>query len=82
MAGFNTDLPIIPVSLIPASQHAHIMYDAATGIFSITLKIAWVTQKVERSKQYHMWCMVGLLFRNYSKYFQTNVLPIYYDVHG
>jgi len=49
-------------------------YDAATGIFSITLKIDWVTQKAEPSKQYHMWCMVGLLFRNYSKGFQTNVM--------
>jgi len=78
MAGFYTDLPIIPVSLIRTCH----TYDAATGIFSITLKIDWVTQKVERSKQYHMWCIVALLFRNYSKGFQTNVLPICYDVHG
>jgi len=46
MAGFYTDLPNIPVSLIAlASMHT---YDAATGIFSITLKIDWVTQKVQR----------------------------------
>jgi len=69
MAGFYIDLPITPVSLIRASQHAHL--DAATGIFSIKLKIDWVTQKVERSKQYHIyvvyvWVAFSKLFKRFS----------------
>jgi len=73
MAGFYTDLPIIPVSLVRASQHAH--YDAATGIFRITLKIDWVTQKVERSKQYHNYVVYGrVAFSKLFKRFQTNVM--------
>jgi len=48
MADLYTDHPIIPVLLIRASHHAH-TYDAATGIFSTTLKIDWVTQNVIRT---------------------------------
>jgi len=45
MAGFYTDLPA-NLSRLYALASMHI-YDAATGIFSTTLKIDWVTRKVE-----------------------------------
>jgi len=56
-----------------ASTHT---YDAATGIFSITLKIDWVTQKVERSKQYVVYGSVT--FSKLFKRFSNKC----YDIHG
>jgi len=44
MAGFYTDLPTIYLSRLYALASMH-TYDAATGIFSTTLKIDWVTRK-------------------------------------
>jgi len=47
MAGFYTNLPTIPVSLIRASQYAHIW--RCYVYFLHHAKIYWVTRKAERS---------------------------------
>jgi len=77
MAGFYTDLPIIPVSLIYASQYAH--NNAAACIFSIKLKIDWVTQKVERSKLNHNFVVYGRdAFSKLFKRFSNRKLGLHY----
>jgi len=70
MTGFYTDLRTLLVSLIRASQHVHIW--RCSRYFksgSTTLKIDWVTRKVEHQVTVRhnvgiITCGIGLLFRN------------------
>jgi len=88
MAGFHIQVSLLYLSLLYALASMH-TYDAATGIFSTTLKIDWVSRKVERSN-IRSWFGIMLTMsrvmygrdtfskynNNCSKGFQTNIYII------